>query len=194
MRQSNFGKFHIRKWFLQIESVRAAEHGAMEQGSDPQRKVVLATLMENPYLSGCDDIIQGDPLNMMDLADEFADRLLTALKGRPIRGQGRAFIVGLDGKYQHGAELMGEDFTFRVLARLGGGCSFPPLLGKRGGLRESIDIGLIAGSSNAPNLARDSISASFNDAPGSDEILIAWAISTRDRIVGDRPASRSNEK
>lgn len=186
MRQPNFGRFHIRKWFLQVESVRATEHGAMELGSEPQRMIVLAALMENPYLVHSNYNIRDDPSSSTDLADEFCNRLIIAMKGRPIRGQGRAFLVGSDGEYQHGVGLLGGEFTCRVLARLGSAYFCPPLSGKRGVLRECIDIGLTAKERGAPNSVHDSISACFNDAPSRDEILIAWAISTRDRIVGDQ--------
>ncbi|MPS79710.1 MAG: amino acid synthesis family protein [Achromobacter sp.] len=189
MRQTNFGNFHIRKWFLQIESTRASEHGAMEPDTDPQRKVVLAALLENPFLREGGYDSRSDQLTMAAFAKEFVIRLTAALKGRSIRGQGRAFIVGADGEHEQGVDLMGENFAASVLTGLGTVCPFLPLHGRRGNLRDRIDIGLVASTSNVRDLAHDSVSACFNDAPGPDEILLVWAISTRDRIIGERHIS-----
>lgn len=116
MRQPNFGMFHIRKWCLQIESTRAAERGHGEPGTDPQRIVVLAAVLENPFLVESCHVARLSLSNTTDRADEFGNRLLTALKGRPIWAMGQAFIVRLDGERHDGIDLMSIDFTARVLA------------------------------------------------------------------------------
>ena len=43
MKSPNFGIFHIRKWFLQVEDSLAGETGAPADG-EPLRKIVIAEL------------------------------------------------------------------------------------------------------------------------------------------------------
>ena len=44
----NFGPFHIRKWFSQVEEILAGETGAASDGA-PLFKYMIGACIKNPY-------------------------------------------------------------------------------------------------------------------------------------------------
>ena len=48
MKTPNFGPYHIRKWFLQMDDTLATEAGAPADG-EPLRRIVIAAALHNPY-------------------------------------------------------------------------------------------------------------------------------------------------
>ena len=48
MRTKNFGEFHIRKWYLQIEDTLANETGVLADG-EPVRKIVIGAAVHNAF-------------------------------------------------------------------------------------------------------------------------------------------------
>ncbi len=48
MKANNFGQFHIRKWYQQIEDTLATDFGVAPDG-EPVRKIMIAAAIHNPY-------------------------------------------------------------------------------------------------------------------------------------------------
>jgi hypothetical protein len=48
MRTKNFGEFHVRKWYLQIEDILANESGVLADG-EPVRKIVIGAAFHNSF-------------------------------------------------------------------------------------------------------------------------------------------------
>ena len=177
----NFGAFHIRKWFLQVEDTLAGETGAAADG-EPLRKFVLAACIHNPYagryVADLGEWIQASP----PLGEEFGRRAVQAAQGRAIVSYGKACLVGVDGEYEHGNALLTNPAANPVRDALGGAKSWVPSTGKRGGPGTVIDIPLAHKDALYVRSHYDTISATFSDAPNRAEVLLCWAFATRGRL------------
>jgi hypothetical protein len=67
------------------------------------------------------------------LGEEFGRRIRAAADGQTIVSYGKACLVGIDGEYEHGNALLTNPAANPVRAALGGGKSWVPSTGKRGG-------------------------------------------------------------
>lgn len=181
MKTPNFGSFHIRKWFLQIEDSLAGESGAAADG-EPLRKFVVAACLHNPfagrYESDLSSWIDASP----DLGREVGRRIQSAAAGQVIESYGKACLVGTDGDYEHGNALLTNPAANPVRDALGGAKSWVPSTGKRGGPGTIIDVPLAHKDALYVRSHYDTVSATFNDAPNRDEVLLIWAFATRGRL------------
>jgi hypothetical protein len=178
---SNFHAFHVRKWYLQVEETLATESGAAPDG-ELLRKFVVAACMHNPYAGRFErDLsawIEASPM----LGQEFGRRIQAAAAGQRIESYGKACLVGIDGDYEHGNALLTNPAANPVRDPLGGGKSWVPSTGKRGGPGTIIDVPLAHKDALYVRSHYDTISVTFNDAPSRDEVLIVWAFATRGRL------------
>jgi hypothetical protein len=181
MHEPNFGPFHIRKWYLQVEDTLATESGLVADGA-PLRKIVIAAAIHNPYagahVQDLSDFITSSPL----LGEEFGRRIHATADGQAIVSYGKACLVGMDGEYEHGNALLTNPAANPVRAALGGGKSWVPSTGKRGGPGTVLDIPLAHKDALYVRSHYDTVSAMFNDAPNRDELLVIWAFATRGRL------------
>ena len=96
MKTPNFGPYHIRKWFLQVDDTLATESGALADGA-PLRKIVIAAALHNPFAGRFEpdlsSFITPSPL----LGEEFGRRIREAAAGQAIESYGKACLVGVDG-------------------------------------------------------------------------------------------------
>jgi len=181
MKQPNFGSFHIRKWFLQVEDSLATEMGAAADG-EPLRKIVIAACMHNPYagryVQDLSAWIEASPA----LGVEFGRRIQEAAQGQRIESYGKAILVGVDGEYEHGNALLTNPAANPIRDALGGGKAWVPSSGKRGGPGTILDIPLAHKDALYVRSHYDTVSVMFNDAPNRDEVLVCWAFATRGRL------------
>lgn len=181
MKSPNFGIFHIRKWFLQVEDNLAGETGAAADGA-PLRKIVIAACIHNPYAGRYEEDlsawIEGSP----ELGREFGRRIQEAAGPQKIESYGKAILVGLDGEYEHGNALLTNPAADPIRVALGGGKAWVPSTGKRGVPGTVLDIPLAYKDALYVRSHYDTVSASFNDAPNRDEVLVCWAFATRGRL------------
>jgi hypothetical protein len=178
---ANFHAFHIRKWYLQIEDTLATESGAPADG-EPLRKIVVAACLHNPYAGGyAPDLgawIEASPA----LGQEFGRRIQAAAAGQHIQSYGKACLVGTDGDYEHGNALLTNPAANPIRSALGGGKSWVPSTGKRGGPGTTLDVPLAHKDALYVRSHYDTVSVTFNDAPSRDEVLVVWAFATRGRL------------
>jgi hypothetical protein len=181
MKTPNLSAFHIRKWYLQIEDTLAGESGAPADG-DALRKIVIAACIHNPfagrYVQDLSPWIEPSP----DLGREFGRRIREAAAGRAIESYGKACLVGVAGEYEHGNALLTNPAANPVRDAVGGGKSWVPSTGKRGGPGTTLDIPLAHKDALYVRSHYDTVTAMFSDAPNPDEVLICWAFATRGRL------------
>ena len=181
MKSPNFGIFHIRKWFLQVEDTLAGETGAPADG-EPLRKIVIAACIHIPFAGRYEqDLsawIEGSP----ELGREFGRRIQETAGPQKIESYGKAILVGLDGEYEHGNALLTNPAADPIRVALGGGKAWVPSTGKRGVPGTVLDIPLAYKDALYVRSHYDTVSASFNDAPNRDEVLVCWAFATRGRL------------
>ena len=181
MRTPNFGAFHIRKWYLQVEDTLAGETGQPADG-EPLRKFVLAACIHNPYAGR----YEADPSAWIEasvpLGQEFGRRIQQAANGQAIESYGKAILVGIDGEYEHGNALLTNPAANPIRDALGGGKSWVPSTGKRSGPGTVLDIPLAHKDALYVRSHYDTVSALFNDGPNRDEVIVCWAFATRGRL------------
>lgn len=181
MRTLNFGAFHIRKWYLQVEDTLAGETGAPADG-EPLRKFVLAACFHNPYAGRYEPDLSAWIEGSVALGQEFGRRIQQAANGQAIESYGKAILVGTDGEYEHGNALLTNPAANPIRDALGGGKSWVPSTGKRGGPGTVLDIPLAHKDALYVRSHYDTVSALFNDGPNRDEVIVCWAFATRGRL------------
>lgn len=181
MRTPNFGAFHIRKWYLQVEDTLAGETGQPADG-EPLRKFVLAACIHNPYAGRYEADLSAWIEASVPLGQEFGRRIQQAANGQAIESYGKAILVGIDGEYEHGNALLTNPAANPIRDALGGGKSWVPSTGKRSGPGTVLDIPLAHKDALYVRSHYDTVSALFNDGPNRDEVIVCWAFATRGRL------------
>ena len=180
-KKANFHGYHIRKWYLQIEDTLANETGVLADGA-PVRKIIIAAAIHNPYAGrfskNLDKIVKASP----KLGHEFGRRIREAAGKTAIESYGKACLVGTAGEYEHGNAFLTSIFADPVRDAIGGGLSWVPSTGKRGGPGTEIDVPLAHRNALYVRSHYDTISASFGDAPAPDEVLVIFGFATRGRL------------
>jgi len=181
MKTPNFGPYHVRKWFLQIDDTLATETGALADGA-PLRRIVIAAALHNPYAGRFEADLSAFIGPSPMLGEEFGRRIVAAAAGQPIESYGKACLVGIDGEYEHGNALLTNPAANPVRAALGGGKAWVPSTGKRGVPGTAIDVPLAHKDALYVRSHYDTVTVSFPDAPNRDELLVIWAFATRGRL------------
>ncbi|KAA0570221.1 amino acid synthesis family protein [Azospirillum sp. Sh1] len=181
MKAPNFGAYHIRKWFLQIDDTLATESGKPADG-EMLRKIVIAACIHNPYAGRYEEDLSAWIDASPELGREFGRRIQEAAAGQTIESYGKAILVGIDGDYEHGNALLTNPAANPIRDALGGGKSWVPSTGKRGVPGTVLDIPLAHKDALYVRSHYDTVSVSFNDAPNRDEVLVCWAFATRGRL------------
>lgn len=180
-RTNNLAGYHVRKWYVQIEESLAGETGRVEMHR-PLRKIVLAAAIANPYAGRWSEdlglIVDESPR----LGEEFGRRLQALMAGEPVVSYGKACVVGTAGEYEHGNAFLTSAFADPVRRAVGGGKSWIPSTGKRGGPGTGIDIPLAHKDELYVRSHYDTVTATFADGPNPDEVVIAVAVANRGRL------------
>lgn len=181
MKKANFENYHIRKWFSFTEETLANETGQLADG-EPVYKYAIAAAIHNPYAGrfseDLSELIEHSP----DLGREFGRRIQELANGREIVSYGKSILVGMNCEYEHGNAFLTNPAADPIRVALGGGKSWVPSTGKRGVAGTIIDVPLAHKDALYVRSHYDSISLSFNDGPGNDELIIIWAFATRGRL------------
>jgi hypothetical protein len=181
MFESNFHKFHIRKWFTQVETTLANETGKLVDG-EPLTKYVIAAAINNPYAGQYQEDLSFIIENSPALGEEFGRRIQELAGDAAIESYGKAILVGANGEYEHGNAFLTNPAADPVRKALGGGKSWVPSSGKIGGPGATLDVPLAHKDALYVRSHYDTVSVSFNDAPRPNELLIIWAFATRGRL------------
>jgi hypothetical protein len=174
--------FSIRRWFSFEDEVHATEIGEPADGA-VLRKIVVGACIRNPFSNGnftadLSEVVNNSPA----LGLEIGRRLLERLNGEPIESYGKACIVGTDGEYEHGNAFLTATMMDPLRECLGGGLSWVPSSGKRGGLGTTIDIPLAHKDALYVRSHYDTVTVTFPDGPNPAEVVILMAVATRGRL------------
>jgi hypothetical protein len=178
--ETNFGPYHVRKWFTQVEIALANESGRLTDGA-AVHKIVVAAAIHNPYAQRFSADLSEIVGESGMLGIEFGRRAVEAAAGQPIQSYGKACLVGVFGEYEHGNAFLTQTFADPVREAVGGGRAWVPSTGKIGGPGTTIDIPLAHKDALYVRSHYDTVSVSFGDAPRPDEVVIAFAFASRGR-------------
>lgn len=155
---------------------------------------VAAIAVENP-LAGRGSV--ADLGEMEALGAEAAAYLVTAclavlasvgVRPEDVRGYGKAAIAGTDGDREHTAAILHPRFGAPVRAAIGGGADIIPGTKAVAGPGTSITLPLGNKDDRWVFDDMDAVTVSVPDAPRSDEVVIALALS-----AGGRPNARTRK-
>jgi len=178
---ANFNGLHVRKWYAIEEEVTALESGRLSDG-DPVVRIVIAAAIANPYAGRFVESLDEVIAESKALGVEFGRRIQARLAGRRVESYGKACIVGVNGEYEHGNAFLTTEFANPIRDAVGGALAWVPSTGKRGGPGVAIDIPFAHKDALYVRSHYDTLTATFSDAPGPDEVLIAMAVATRGRL------------
>jgi hypothetical protein len=181
MPASNFGPYHIRKWFTHVEDVLANETGQPSDGQ-PVRRIVIAAAVHNPYAGRFSAELGEIVAKSDELGREFGRRAVAAAAGTAIQSYGKACVVGTGGEYEHGNAFLTQVFADPVRDAVGGGKSWVPSTGKVAAAGAVIDIPLAHKDALYVRSNYDTVSVGFGDAPRADEVVVAFAFASRGRL------------
>jgi hypothetical protein len=181
MPATNFGAYHVRKWFTHVEEVLANETGQLADGH-PVRRLVIAAAIHNPYAGRFSHDLSDIVATSDHLGREFGRRAVTAAAGAPIQSYGKACVVGTLGEYEHGNAFLTQVFADPVRDAVGGGKAWVPSTGKVAAAGAVIDIPLAHKDALYVRSNYDTVSIGFGDAPRPDEVVIAFAFASRGRL------------
>ena len=177
----------IRKLHVLVEEA----HTEMGQPIDPpQRKVVVAATLDNPFAGRFVEDLE--PL--VDLGRELggylAERGVEALGVAPndITAYGKAAIVGTDGEIEHAAAVLHPRFGAPVRAAVDHGDDIITSTKLVGGPGTPISVPLTNKDSIWEFDDMDSIQIAVPDAPRPTEMLIAVSLA-----IGGRPLARTRK-
>ena len=170
----------IRKWATFIEELH---HEGGKPLAKPLRRVAVACVIKNPYAGTNPD----DLSELVDfgevLGKELTDRAKAAL-GTTVEAYGKGGIVGEAGELEHVAACLHPKFGAPTRSAVGG-ISILPSVKKRAAMGASLDIPVHHIKAMLVRSHFDAMTISVPDAPASDELLLAIAVSD-----GGRPHAR----
>ncbi len=178
---ANFHGLHIRKWYELREETLALETGRLGDG-EPLIKLVLAAAVANPHAGQFVETFDSVIGRSGELGREFGRRFRAALGEAQVQSYGKAALVGVNGEYEQGNAFLTTAFADPIREALGGGKEWIPSTGKRAGPGTMIDIPLAHKDALYVRSHYDTISVSFTDAPGPNEVVVAVAVATRGRL------------
>lgn len=174
---------------MEIRSQLTIEEETLIEGGKPLqspiKKVAAIVVITNPFAGRYVD----DLTELIDTGEELGallvDRILRVLDPKEVESYGKACIVGESGELEHSAALMHPTFGGPIRKAIGGGKAIIPSTKKIGGPGTRIDIPFFYKDEIYVMSHLNSMEVGIPDAPKSDEILLALAMTT-----GGRPHPR----
>jgi len=170
----------VRKWVTFVEEIH--EEGGRPLGR-PLRRVAVGAIIKNPYAGGWSENIDV----LIDAGEWLATELMARAKaalGGPVEAYGKGGIVGERGELEHVAALLHPKFGAPVRAAAEG-VSILPSVKKRGAMGAHLDIPVHHKKAMLVRSHFDAMEICVPDAPATDELLVAVAVTD-----GGRPHAR----
>ncbi len=173
-------KAEIRKCVVTVEET-CREMG--QPIDPPTRKAVAVAVIHNPFAGS----FQEDLSDLIEIGAELGgllgQRCVAALGIAPGKAEsyGKAAMVGEAGELEHAAALLHPAMGAPLRAEVGGGAALVPSAKKCGGPGQTLDVPL--GHKDAAYVRShfDAVEVRLADAPRSDEILVAVAVTDSGR-------------
>jgi hypothetical protein len=151
----------------------------------PIKKVAAIAVITNPFAGRYVD----DLTELIDIGESLGailvERILNVIGPKEVESYGKACIVGEAGELEHSAALMHPTFGAPIRKAIGAGKAIIPSTKKIGGPGTHIDIPFFYKDEIYVMSHLDAMEVRICDAPKSDEILLALAMTT-----GGRPHAR----
>ena len=170
----------VRKWVTFTEEIHEEGGRALDK---PLRRVAVAAVLKNPYAGEYSEDIS----ELIDAGEWLATELMVRAKaalGGPVEAYGKGGIVGEKGELEHVAALLHPKFGAPVRAAAEG-VSILPSVKKRGAMGAHLDIPVHHKKAMLVRSHFDAMEICVADAPATDEILVAVAVTD-----GGRPHAR----
>ena len=177
-------KARIRKLLTLVDET-LSEQG--QEVSPPLRRAAAIAVIANPYAGK----YQEDLSILIDIGEELggllAARAVAALgiAGADVQSYGKAAAVGENGELEHAAAILHPKLGAPFRKVLGKGAALIPSSKKRGGMGVVLDIPLGHKDAAFVRSHFDGMEVRVTDAPRSNEIVVAVAVTT-----GGRPLPR----
>ena len=173
----------IRKIVTIVEEVFADGEKKVEK---PIKKVAAIAVIKNPFAGEYEESLDV----LIDIGDQLGkilgERAVEALgKGAAVDSYGKAAIVGEKGELEHAAAILHPKLGTPLRNAVGGGKAIIPSVKKLGRMGDELDIPLHFKDAAFVRSHFDGMTVSVNDAPKTDEILVAVAVTD-----GGRPHPR----
>lgn len=173
-------KAKIRRLIVQVDETML-EMG--KQIDPPTRKALAIAVIENPFAGR----FQQDLSELMEIGEELGgllgEKCVQALRIDPSQAEsyGKAAIVGEAGELEHAAAILHPKLGTPLRKAVERGAALVPSAKKMGTLGTAIDIPL--GHKDAAYVRShfDAIEARVPDAPRSNEIVVAVAVTDSGR-------------
>jgi hypothetical protein len=180
----------LRKRVIVVEEIF---HEGGPLPATPQRKAAALAVIHNPFAGNYVPEIAGFMEDLNPLGLEMAKALVAALGGeaKAVEGYGKGAIVGQGGELEHGA-LWHVPGGYAMREILGNAKAIVPSTKKVGGPGTRLDVPITHINASYVRSHFDAMEVGLNDAPRSDEILLALVMTTGARVharVGGLKAS-----
>ena len=170
----------IRKMLVTIEEIF---HEGGPLAAKPLRRGVILAVIRNPFAGRYVEEIAGFMDDLRPLGLRMANELVASLGGNPkaIEGYGKGAIVGAAGEIEHGA-LWHAPGGYGMREALGGAKAIVPSTKKVGGPGTRLDVPITHVDASYVRSHFDAIEVGLPDAPRTDEIVLALAMTTGPRV------------
>jgi amino acid synthesis protein len=169
----------LRKFILSVEEIR---HEFGPEPDVPLLRGAAIAVIENPFAGRYEPEITGFMDDLRPLGLDMAARLAKALGGADkIEGYGKGALIGAAGELEHGA-LWHAPGGYSMRQVLADTKAIVPSAKKVGAVGARLDVPITHVNASYVRSHFDSMEVGCNDAPRSDEMLLALVMSTGPRI------------
>jgi hypothetical protein len=171
--------YRVRKWFGLVEEI---EHEGGSVAESPLLKALSAAVVHNPCAGRYEESLEALIEPSAALGAELARRGLALLGGRAAEGYGKGGIAGSGGEQEHVVACATTPFGDALRDAVGGGEAWVSSATKVGAPGASLDVPLAYKDALFVRSHYDAVTFAIPDAPRSDEIVVAVALSTGPRV------------
>ena len=172
----------VRRFYTVVEETLEEAGRTVDR---PLKRVIAAAVITNPLAGRYIE----DLTPLIDIGEQLGgilgERATAALAGERVESYGKAAIVGTSGELEHAAALLHPKLGDPLRQAVGGGKAIIPSAKKCGAPGASIDIPLHYKDAAFVRSHFDAVELRIGDAPRSDEIVVAIAVTN-----GGRPHAR----
>jgi hypothetical protein len=183
-------EINVRKYSIVVEDVF---HEGGPVAKKPLRRAAALAVIANPFAGRYVAEIEGFMDDLTPLGVSLAERLVDALGGNAtiIEGYGKGAIIGAAGELEHGA-LWHVPGGYAMRKILGDAKAIVPSTKKVGAPGTRLDVPITHINASYVRSHFDAFEVGLSDAPKADELVVALAMTTGQRIharVGGLTAS-----
>ena len=171
-------EFVVRGWRTQVTEERVSEGITADV---PLRKVVVAAVIENPFLGGYVDDLSAAVEWSVGFGTEIGAMAAAAL-GEPVQAYGKGGIAGVNGSQEHVVAFVTTPFGNAFRDAVGGGAAWISSASIVGAAGTPLTLPLAHKDALYVRDNYDAVTLYPGDAPRPDEVVVAVAVANRGRL------------